>query len=87
MQQQQQRSTLVVVRASESPLDYEEPETAKEGIDLGLVLCKQGRCVSSGLVRYTSMRSTPVSVSHALVCNPTVICAGGRTPWRCLKSL
>lgn len=46
--QQQQRSQLVApVRASEeqqvSAFDYDEPETAKEGIDLGLVLCKQGR--------------------------------------------
>jgi hypothetical protein len=44
---QVQRSRLVPVRASEeqaaSAFDYEEPETAKEGIDLGLVLCKQGR--------------------------------------------
>jgi hypothetical protein len=29
--------------ASAGPFDYEEPETAKEGIDLGLVLCKQGK--------------------------------------------
>lgn len=45
--QQQRRQILVPVRASEeqqaSAFDYEEPETAKEGIDLGLVLCKQGR--------------------------------------------
>jgi hypothetical protein len=47
--QQQQRSQLLVapVRAGEeqqvSAFDYDEPETAKEGIDLGLVLCKQGR--------------------------------------------
>jgi hypothetical protein len=44
----QQHSQLVApVRASEeqqvSAFDYDEPETAKEGIDLGLVLCKQGR--------------------------------------------
>lgn len=48
---QQQRSQLLApIRASEeqqqaaSAFDYDEPETAKEGIDLGLVLCKQGRC-------------------------------------------
>lgn len=44
---QAQRTRLVPVQASEeqaaSAFDYEEPETAKEGIDLGLVLCKQGR--------------------------------------------
>lgn len=49
---QQQRSQLIA-RASEeqqqvSAFDYEEPETAKEGIDLGLVLCKQGRCAAGG---------------------------------------
>jgi len=44
---QQRRRELTLTRAAEEPqpstFDYEEPETAKEGIDLGLVMCKQGR--------------------------------------------
>jgi hypothetical protein len=44
----QDRQLLTPLRAADeqqqpSAFDYEEPETAKEGIDLGLVMCKQGR--------------------------------------------
>jgi hypothetical protein len=46
----QDRQLLTPLRAADeqqqpSAFDYEEPETAKEGIDLGLVMCKQGRWV------------------------------------------
>lgn len=39
-----ERAAVQVVKAAEqeeSAFDYEEPETAREAIDLGLVLCKQ----------------------------------------------
>lgn len=73
---QAQRSKLVPVRASEeqatSAFDYEEPETAKEGIDLGLVLCKQGRWAEGEAAKGECVSSRPAPVDR-----PT-----GPTLWR-----
>jgi hypothetical protein len=48
----QKLSTTIARAAPEnnSAFDYEEPETAKEAIDLGLVLCKQEKYVDLLLI-------------------------------------